>query len=211
MNGDLIPPFAREVGARSSRIATRSRCGGGRSANSRRAGRRRSSTSTRCGSPRSTSTTRSLRRARAGRQDGAAGVMPEWRGAGQRARAARGRLPVPVRTRLPLHRGPQEPARADQGVQARVPAGQRREAGGEVDQRREPPARARPRGVGAGDHPDITLIDAYVSAAEKNAMIDACDCYVSLHRSEGFGLTVAEAMLLGKPVIATRYGGRWSS
>jgi glycosyltransferase involved in cell wall biosynthesis len=61
--------------------------------------------------------------------------------------------------------------------------------------------------LAAGDHPDITLIDAYVSAAEKNAMIDACDCYVSLHRSEGFGLTVAEAMLLAKPVIATRYGG----
>ncbi|MGH2904951.1 MAG: glycosyltransferase [Solirubrobacteraceae bacterium] len=61
--------------------------------------------------------------------------------------------------------------------------------------------------LAAGEHPDITLIDAYVSAAEKNAMIDACDCYVSLHRSEGFGLTVAEAMLLAKPVIATRYGG----
>jgi hypothetical protein len=38
-------------------------------------------------------------------------------------------------------------------------------------------------------------------------MIAHCDCYVSLHRAEGFGLTVAEAMLLGKPVIATRYGG----
>lgn len=61
--------------------------------------------------------------------------------------------------------------------------------------------------LAAADHPDITLIDAYVSAADKNAMIAACDCYVSLHRSEGFGLTVAEAMLLGKPVIATRYGG----
>lgn len=61
--------------------------------------------------------------------------------------------------------------------------------------------------LAADDHPDITLIDTYVSAAEKNAMIAACDCYVSLHRSEGFGLTVAEAMLLGKPVIATRYGG----
>src|SRR5262249_29627249 len=35
----------------------------------------------------------------------------------------------------------------------------------------------------------------------------ACDAYVSLHRSEGFGLTMAEAMALGKPVIATRYSG----
>ena len=34
-----------------------------------------------------------------------------------------------------------------------------------------------------------------------------CDCYVSLHRSEGFGLTIAEAMLIGKPVIATGYSG----
>jgi glycosyltransferase involved in cell wall biosynthesis len=34
-----------------------------------------------------------------------------------------------------------------------------------------------------------------------------CDCYVSLHRSEGFGLTMAEAMLLGKPVITTGYSG----
>jgi glycosyltransferase involved in cell wall biosynthesis len=61
--------------------------------------------------------------------------------------------------------------------------------------------------LAAGEHPDITLIDGYVSGAEKNAMIAHCDCYVSLHRSEGFGLTVAEAMLLAKPVIATRYGG----
>jgi hypothetical protein len=34
-----------------------------------------------------------------------------------------------------------------------------------------------------------------------------CDCYVSLHRSEGFGLTLAEAMSLAKPVIATGYSG----
>lgn len=61
--------------------------------------------------------------------------------------------------------------------------------------------------VAANGHPDIVVIDRYVSAAEKNAMIAACDCYVSLHRSEGFGLTPAEAMSLGKPVIATRYGG----
>jgi glycosyltransferase involved in cell wall biosynthesis len=61
--------------------------------------------------------------------------------------------------------------------------------------------------LASAEHPDITLLDAYVTAAEKNAMIAHCDCYVSLHRAEGFGLTVAEAMLLGKPVITTRYGG----
>ena len=35
------------------------------------------------------------------------------------------------------------------------------------------------------------------------ALQAACDCYVALHRSEGFGLAVAECMYLGKPVIAT--------
>jgi glycosyltransferase involved in cell wall biosynthesis len=54
---------------------------------------------------------------------------------------------------------------------------------------------------------DIVLIDDYLSAAEKNAMIAAADCFVSLHRSEGFGIPLAEAMILGRPVIATRYGG----
>ncbi|MBV8520671.1 MAG: glycosyltransferase, partial [Acetobacteraceae bacterium] len=39
------------------------------------------------------------------------------------------------------------------------------------------------------------------------SLIDAADAYVSLHRSEGLGLTMAEAMLLGKPVIATGYSG----
>ena len=34
-----------------------------------------------------------------------------------------------------------------------------------------------------------------------------CDAYVSLHRSEGFGLNIAEAMLLGKPVVATAWSG----
>jgi len=61
--------------------------------------------------------------------------------------------------------------------------------------------------IAAAGHPDISLVDGYVSGEEKNAIIAACDCYVSLHRSEGFGLTMAEAMLLGRPVIATGYGG----
>jgi len=61
--------------------------------------------------------------------------------------------------------------------------------------------------LAVGDHPDIRVIDRYVSAGEKNSMIASADCYVSLHRAEGFGLTIAEAMCLGKPAIATRYGG----
>lgn len=59
----------------------------------------------------------------------------------------------------------------------------------------------------AAEHPDIHVVDRYVSAAEKNAMIASCDCFVSLHRAEGFGIGPAEAMWLGKPVIATAYGG----
>lgn len=56
-------------------------------------------------------------------------------------------------------------------------------------------------------HPDIHIISDFIPENEKNSLLAACDCYVSLHRSEGFGLTAAEAMWLGKPVIATRYGG----
>jgi len=59
----------------------------------------------------------------------------------------------------------------------------------------------------AAAHPRISVLDANLPAAEKNALIRELDCYVSLHRSEGFGLTIAEAMALGTPVIATDYGG----
>jgi glycosyltransferase involved in cell wall biosynthesis len=54
---------------------------------------------------------------------------------------------------------------------------------------------------------DIVVVDQYVSSREKDALTARCDCYVSLHRSEGFGLTMAEAMAWGKPVIATAYSG----
>lgn len=59
----------------------------------------------------------------------------------------------------------------------------------------------------AADRDDIHLIEENVSAEAKNAMVASCDCYVSLHRSEGLGLTMAEAMYFGRPVIATAYSG----
>jgi glycosyltransferase involved in cell wall biosynthesis len=43
--------------------------------------------------------------------------------------------------------------------------------------------------------------------AERHALTAACDIVLSLHRSEGFGLVLAEAMLLGRPVIATGWSG----
>lgn len=54
---------------------------------------------------------------------------------------------------------------------------------------------------------NIKLIDNYLLKDELNALIYHCDCYISLHRAEGFGLTMAEAMFYGKPVIATAYSG----
>jgi glycosyltransferase involved in cell wall biosynthesis/GT2 family glycosyltransferase len=57
----------------------------------------------------------------------------------------------------------------------------------------------------AGGRANIVIRDAYVTSDDYFSMLDSCDCYVSLHRSEGFGLTVAEAMALGKPVISTAY------
>jgi len=59
----------------------------------------------------------------------------------------------------------------------------------------------------ASAHPDIQLVDEYVSAERMRGLVASCDCYVSLHRSEGFGLPLAEAMAYEKPVIATGYSG----
>ncbi|CAD5929406.1 Glycosyl transferase family 2 [Planktothrix agardhii] len=55
-----------------------------------------------------------------------------------------------------------------------------------------------------GDWP-VQLIEGHLKREEVYALIKNCDCYVSLHRAEGFGLTMAEAMFYGKPVIATAY------
>jgi hypothetical protein len=57
------------------------------------------------------------------------------------------------------------------------------------------------------DAKNIKVIDDVLEREEVNALLNMCDCYVSLHRSEGFGLPIAEAMILGKPVIVTAYSG----
>ena len=53
----------------------------------------------------------------------------------------------------------------------------------------------------------IHLIEKTMSRPEVNGLIAATDAFVSLHRSEGFGFGLAEAMLLGKPAIGTDYSG----
>jgi glycosyltransferase involved in cell wall biosynthesis len=51
------------------------------------------------------------------------------------------------------------------------------------------------------------LIDEHLSPDDLGDLFHAADVYVSLHRSEGFGLGLAEAMAIGKAVIGTAYSG----
>jgi glycosyltransferase involved in cell wall biosynthesis/SAM-dependent methyltransferase len=56
-----------------------------------------------------------------------------------------------------------------------------------------------------GGRADIHVVDRFLSEADMAALMRRADCYVSLHRAEGFGLTLGETMALGKPVIATGF------
>ena len=53
----------------------------------------------------------------------------------------------------------------------------------------------------------LTMIHTYVPERHLFGLTNACDVYLSLHRGEGFGITLAEAMAMGKPVVCTN----WSS
>jgi glycosyltransferase involved in cell wall biosynthesis len=55
--------------------------------------------------------------------------------------------------------------------------------------------------------PGVVLLDRSLSQEELAALFAAADIYASPHRSEGFGLTIAEAMALGKSVVASDFGG----
>lgn len=58
------------------------------------------------------------------------------------------------------------------------------------------------RGV---DCPPVLLIEEFLSACEIQAIHHYCDCYVSMARSEGFGIPAFEAAAMGNPVIVPNY------
>jgi glycosyltransferase involved in cell wall biosynthesis len=59
----------------------------------------------------------------------------------------------------------------------------------------------------AADAARVEIDMSPVGRGEIERLLARCDAYLSLHRSEGFGLPIAEAMALGKPVVATAYSG----
>lgn len=61
--------------------------------------------------------------------------------------------------------------------------------------------------LAAGQDKRIVVRDDVIDRAHMGALQRCCDAYVSLHRAEGFGLGLAEAMFLGKPVIGTAWSG----
>ena len=54
---------------------------------------------------------------------------------------------------------------------------------------------------------NVILLEVALHRAEVGALMNVTDACLSLHRAEGFGMTIAEQMLLGKPAIATAYSG----
>jgi glycosyltransferase involved in cell wall biosynthesis/SAM-dependent methyltransferase len=75
-----------------------------------------------------------------------------------------------------------------------------------INHERDPDNHDRLR-IAAAEHPHVRLIETYLPAQDNHRLLASCDAYVSLHRSEGFGIGMAEAILRGKPVVATGYGG----
>jgi hypothetical protein len=59
--------------------------------------------------------------------------------------------------------------------------------------------------------PDILLLDGTVASTERDSLVASCDCYLSLHRSEGFGLTSPRQWPPGNRSLRLRMAGTWSS
>lgn len=53
----------------------------------------------------------------------------------------------------------------------------------------------------------VTILDRYLSPDDNQLLSNSCDAYVSLHRAEGLGFPIAEAMLNKKPVVITGWSG----
>ena len=53
----------------------------------------------------------------------------------------------------------------------------------------------------------ISLLDATLESQDRFRLLASADCFVSLHRAEGFGLSIAEAMAYGLPVVTTGWSG----
>jgi glycosyltransferase involved in cell wall biosynthesis len=66
-----------------------------------------------------------------------------------------------------------------------------------------------PRGdtVPVSDHPQVRFVGHVWTHAQINALYELADVYVSAHHSEGWGLTLSDAMMFGVPVLATGYSG----
>lgn len=75
-----------------------------------------------------------------------------------------------------------------------------------INGQRLPAALRALREAAAGDD-RIEVRDGFLDRDGMWALQAACDAYLSLHRSEGFGLGLAECMALGRPVVATAYSG----
>ena len=58
-----------------------------------------------------------------------------------------------------------------------------------------------------GDRDDIVVHDGYLDVADNGALIAQAAAFVSLHRAEGYGFNIVDAMALGVPVVATAYSG----
>ena len=56
-------------------------------------------------------------------------------------------------------------------------------------------------------HDQVTVLPGPYNDAKINALYEVADVYVSPHHAEGWGLTISDAMLFGKPTLATGYSG----
>lgn len=73
--------------------------------------------------------------------------------------------------------------------------------------RNTPPEVVQQLRSGLKDWPHVFCLTEDYTKEQVNSLIRSVDVYISLHRSEGFGLVLAEAMYLGTPVVATNWSG----